>query len=316
MTSSSFPDSAARVTAIKLPIPESQPDKQRFAGIASALISVALLVVIAHQFRNMTFASIEAMIPRTVGFWLIFAAWYLVSPVCEWVIYRRLWTLPLSGIGALLRKLVSNELLLGYLGEAQFYAWARSRVNMTAAPFGAIKDVTVLSALVGNVFTVAILIPTWPLLRSNEFGPELHTVFISLGVVLASSFAILLFRRKLFSMSRPELRFIVLVHLFRTVAQLGLAALMWHWVLPAVPLHLWLILSTLRMLVSRLPLVPNKEVVFAGIALMVLGQEADIASLLAMIAAITLAAHLVVGASFGLAGVVEQATAARAGKEG
>lgn len=47
----------------------------------------------------------------------------------------------MAGIGALLRKLVSNELLLGYLGEAQFYAWARSRTNMTTAPFGAIKDI-------------------------------------------------------------------------------------------------------------------------------------------------------------------------------
>ena len=51
--------------------------------------------------------------------------------------YRKLWGLPFSGIAALLRKMVSNELLLGYLGEVQFYAWARSRLNMATAPFGA-----------------------------------------------------------------------------------------------------------------------------------------------------------------------------------
>jgi hypothetical protein len=47
----------------------------------------------------------------------------MVGPVSEWVIYRHLWRIPFSGLGALLRKLVSNELLLGYLGEVQFYAW-------------------------------------------------------------------------------------------------------------------------------------------------------------------------------------------------
>jgi hypothetical protein len=36
------------------------------------------------------------------------------------VIYRRLWHIPASGIAALLRKQVSNELLMSYLGEVQF----------------------------------------------------------------------------------------------------------------------------------------------------------------------------------------------------
>jgi energy-converting hydrogenase Eha subunit G len=68
---------------------------------------------------------------------------------------------------------------------------------------------------------------------------------------------ILLFRQKLFSLPRRELFIITAVHFLRIVAYVGLTALMWHLVLPGVGYGLWLVLATLRMLISRLPLVPQ-----------------------------------------------------------
>jgi hypothetical protein len=124
-------------------------------------------------------------------------------------------------------------------------------------------------------------------------------------VVLVSSFAILLFRQKLFSLPRSELNFIAALHLARIAAKIGLGALLWHLVLPQVSVGLWLVLSTLRMLVSRLPLVPNKDVVFAGIAVFLLGQRVEVASLLAMLGGLVLVVHLGVGAGFASADLVE-----------
>lgn len=304
----SAPSRAETLTDAAVVLPDSiqLPDQRGLSGLFSAAISLALLVMVGEQFRHMSFAAITALVPHAPAFWLAFAASYLAIPACEWMIYNRLWRLPGAGVGALMRKMVSNELLLGYLGEAQFYAWARSRLAMTAAPFAAIKDVTILSALVGNVVTLVLLVPAWGLIRSSEFGPGIHPLFVSLGVVLASSFAILLLRERLFSLKPTDLRFITAIHLTRTFAQLILAALMWHWVLPGVPLHLWFVLATLKMLVSRLPLVPNKDVVFAGLAVMLLGHEAQVASLLTMMAGLILVTHLVVGACFGLGGLFDQ----------
>ncbi len=278
---------------------------RRLAALFSALVSLALLVVVAVQFRGMDMRHIVAMIPSSPLFWAIFAVWYLAGPASEWLIYRRLWHIPLTGIGALMRKMVSNELLLGYLGEAQFYAWVRSRRQLAAAPFGAIKDVTILSALTGNVTTLVMLAVAWPLVFSGRIGLGMQSTFVSLGVVLVSSFAILLLRQKLFSLPGRDLRWIAALHLARIAAKTGLGALLWHLVLPQVSVALWLVLSTLRMLVSRLPLVPNKDVVFAGIAVVLLGHHVEVAALLAMMGGIMLAAHLVVGASFGVADLVE-----------
>lgn len=292
----SFKDRLASAGGIPLP---------RLAGLFSTLISLALLVAVGVQFNQLSLPLLAEMIPSSPLFWLVFAAYYLAGPVCEWIVYRHLWNLPVAGIGALLRKLVSNELLLGYLGEAQFYAWARSRTNMTTAPFGAIKDMTILSALTGNIATLVMLVFAWPLVASGAFGIEMKPAFLSLGVVLVTSFLIFLFRQKLFTLPRKELIFITVVHFIRIVVVIGLAALLWHLVMPQVAVGMWLVLATLRMLVSRLPLIPNKDVVFAGLAVFILGQEGSIAGLLTMMAALLLVAHLVVGGIFALAGLFE-----------
>lgn len=285
---------------VPLPAVVVEPAAQsKSAGLFSALVSLAMLVVVGDQLRRLDFAGIAALFPRRPEFWVVFAAYYLAQPISELIIFRRLWGLPLSGIGALLRKLVSNELLLGYLGEVQFYAWARNRLQMEATPFGAVKDVAILSALIGNFVTFVLFTVAWPLIGIENLGIEMRSAFLSLGIVLVTSFVILIFRNKLFSLPRRDLWFVSGVHLLRVCAVLALSALMWHLVLPSVEIGLWLILATLRMLVSRLPLVPNKDLVFAGLAVFLLGHDQQIAELMTMMAGIVLVTHLVVGTAFG-----------------
>lgn len=286
--------------AASLPVVTVEPTVQpKTAGLFSALVSLAMLAVVADQLRRLDFAGIMALFPHKPEFWIVFVAYYLAQPASEMVIFRRLWGLPWSGIGALLRKLVSNELLLGYLGEVQFYAWARNRLKMETTPFGAVKDVAILSALVGNFVTFVLFIAAWPLIGIENLGMGMRSAFLSLGIVLVTSFVILIFRNKLFSLPRRDLWFVSVVHLLRVCTVLALSALMWHLVLPSVELGLWLILATLRMLVSRLPLVPNKDLVFAGLAVFLLGHDQQIADLMTMMAGIVLITHLIVGTAFG-----------------
>ena len=291
--------------AAGLPPLADQTARNRLAALASMAISLALLVAVAFQFRDLDLAGLLRLLPRSPVFWLAFAGYYLALPISEWVIYRRLWQFPAAGFGALLRKLVSNELLLGYLGEAQFYAWARGRGTVDEAPFAAIKDITILSALTGNLATLVMLALAWPFVSAGQLGLQGQTAFAALGVVLLTSLAILLFRQKLFTLPRRELWFISAVHLVRIAAVLLLSAVMWNAVLPAVALTLWLVLATLRQLISRLPLMPNKDVVFAGITVLLLGNSAQVAALMAMMAVLLLVTHLAVGTVFGLLGLFD-----------
>ncbi|MES2492053.1 MAG: hypothetical protein V4579_02085 [Pseudomonadota bacterium] len=279
---------------------------RRLFGLLGLAFSILLVVAAAFAYRDLRLDVVEQMLPRSWAFWLAVTAYFLHGPLAEWIIFRHLWQVPFfSGIAALLRKLVSNELVFSYLGEVQFYAWARARANLTTAPFGAIKDVAILSALTGNAATVIMLVLAWPLVAAGNLGMPMKSVFLSLGVVLLTSCAILVLRKKLFSLDRRELWFITAIHVVRIVLFITLSAVMWHLVLPQVPLGLWLVLATLRMLVSRLPLLPNKDLVFAGIAVFLLGQDVEIAALMTMMAAIFLASNIVVGVGFGLVGMLE-----------
>ncbi len=260
-----------------------------------AAISFAVLVAVVFELRTVDFGKVRSMLPVSPLFWLVFAASYLSSPAADWTIYRRLWGIPVSGFTALLRKLIGNELLFGYVGELYLYTWARRRTAMISAPFGTIKDVAILSAMTANAVTLALLAMAWPLLGALNLGIDGRTLLTSVGAVVAMSSAVLFFRKKLFGLPRAELRFVASVHLVRIFLTTGLAALCWHLALPDVALNWWLLLAALRMLLSRLPLLPNKDIVFAGLAVFLIGHDAEIGALMTMMASIILATHIALG---------------------
>lgn len=278
------------------PLIRSGRNWTRWAG---PVVSILILVVSLHQFRGLDARKLWSIMPAGVGFWAAFLLYYGAGPLSEWVIFRRLWNIPLEGFGALLRKLISNEILLGYLGEVYFYAWARRNAKITTAPFGALKDVTILSALVGNIITLVMVAFAIPIFDGLDLGAGHWDIIGSVLFVLATSLAVMLVRKRLFTLPRSELWRVSAIHLIRIMATTVLAAAMWHMLLPTVDLSWWLLLGTLRQLVSRLPFLPNKDVVFAGMTAFLIGAGNDIASAMALMATLILAAHLLIGMLLG-----------------
>jgi hypothetical protein len=262
-----------------------------------AAVTLGVLAAVLWQLRTLNLRDVIDDIPSRPLFWLLFIASYFTSPLADWIIFRRLWRIPAAGFAALTRKMIGNELLVGYSGELYFYTWARSRADLPGAPFGAIKDVAILSALVGNAVTLAMLALAWPAFGWLHLGVSGRTFAISVGIVTVTSFAMMLLRKRLFGLPRVDLLFVAAVHFARLVLKTALAALMWHVVLPGQPVQLWLLLATVRLLISRLPLLPNKDLVFAGIAVLLLGHDVEIGTMMTMIATLILTAHVAVGAA-------------------
>lgn len=298
----SLPPSAA-LSGLDLPALQLHPQDRSHRGrnaVFSILLSLAVIAAVVHETSSIELRRLPAMIPSSPAFWLVFAASYLVTPFSEWLIFRNLWGVPAAGFFALIRKKLYNELLLGYLGDAYFYTWARRRVALVAAPFGAVKDTAILSAMTGNAVTVILLAIVLPVTGAHTLGIEGPVLLLSLGVILAISIGAMAFRRRVFSLPREQLWMIGRTHLARIVISTLLSAVLWHLVLPGVALSWWFYLATLRLLVSRLPLIPNKDLLFAGITVVVLGEERDIGTLMALMAGLILATHLVLGALIAL----------------
>jgi len=265
-------------------------------GWLSGLLSLAFVCTIIWKIQDFGFAKSLKTLPTNLTFWLAFAGYYLALPSSEWLIFRRLWKIPFAGFVALLRKMVSNEVLLGYSGEVYFYTWARARTQLTTAPFGAIKDVSILSALAGNVITLLMLVLAWPLVET--VAPQVHakTVLLSAAAMLGVSMLVLLFRSRVFSLQNAQLRGIFAIHILRLVVTTILSGVMWHAALPDVSLAWLILLATLQLLVTRLPFVTNKELVFASLAIFLIGNDGTVATLIAVIASCILATHLLLGA--------------------
>lgn len=274
---------------------------QRWTRWLGPLVSAAVLVAILFQLAKLNLHNMIAVFRDNASaqFSLMFLAAYFVAPVTDWVIFRRLWRMPPVGFLAALRKQVANALLPSYSGEVYFYAWARDRQDLVGARFGAIKDVAILSALVGNLTTLVLLIAVYTqfssLLRAAHIGTQITVFAWSIGFVALSSAVMMIFRGRLFQLPRRDLFFVAFVVLVRIVANTLLLALLWHLVLPQIALGWWVLMATIKMLLSRLPFVPNQEGLFAGVAILLMGHDQPLTQLVAAIAIGTLVLHLIVG---------------------
>lgn len=298
---------SAEALAISSRLPPLPLPDRRWQKWLSAAISLALLATIGSQLDKIGMVRLRNDLPAAPAFWCALGAYYLALPASEWLIYRRLWKLPAAGFAALLRKLVSNEVLLGYSGELAFYGWARARSGLSSAPFGAIKDVSVTSALAGNVATLAMVAAAWPYLGALHLPVSRNELVGSVAAVLAITAAIGLLRGRIFSLPGRDLRFITAMHLARLATTTLLSILLWHVGVPGIALSSLVVLGALQLLVTRLPLVPNKDLVFAATTILLVGGDSRIGALVALIAALILATHLVVGAALAGADLLETA---------
>ena len=286
-------------------LPRLDPGRQWRTRWFARVVSLGLLILVAVQINALDLSVLETLKAQHLGFWLAFVAMYFTLPVADWIIFRRLWGLPLAGFAPILRKRIGNELFLSYSGEVYFYFWARRRIGLTSAPFGTIKDVNILSALVANIVTLGLLWLAWPYM-TGLFPQRFDTIIWgSIVLVLALTLIAFFFRTRLFTLSRQQLAWVALVHLVRISLTTALMGLLWHLAMPNGPIGLWLELSALRLVVMRLPMLPSKDLLFTGIAIFLFGSDDAIAVLLALTVGLTLAMHLLLAAILAVTGLFE-----------
>jgi hypothetical protein len=278
---------------------------RRWPAWVGGALTLLMIAGLGRELLGDGLDGLSRSVPGDPLFYLFFALAYLALPVTDYLIFRRLWRIPAAGLAATLKKRVANE-VLSYSGEAYFYSWARANAPMVAAPFGAVKDVSILSAMAGNAVTLALMAVTFTL--GAGLLPESLTEAAgwSAAVLVATSLPFLMFRRRVFSLDRAALIWIFGAHCGRLVTGSLLLALAWEAAVPGASMATWLFLAAGRLLVSRLPLLPNKELLFANLAIMVLGGDGALSELMAFTAALTLVVDAGLLAGFGLAALARR----------
>ena len=276
--------------------------KRRWPMVVGGIITAVMIVVLGKQLLDTGLAGLSRALPRNPFFYLFFTAYYFSPVIGDYVIFHRLWKIPAAGFAALIRKRVASD-MIGYSGEAYIYTWARQRSTMLAEPFGAVKDVSILSAIAGSAVTLAVLVVALPFVMGSLDDAKLRIVGWSAVVIFSMSLQILIFSKRVFSLDRGTLWFIFAVHCARVLGGAILVAIVWHFGLAGISLATLLLLSALRMLVSRLPMVPNKDLFFATIAGMSAGEHAALTQMLAIVAAMILVVHAALIIALAFAGL-------------
>ena len=263
------------------------------------VLSIGLVAAVVLQLGGTTAEILTAIRRLPPLVWPVLLLLYLVQPAFDYLIFRRLWDLPPAGFKALLRKNVINEVVLGYSGEAFLYVWARRAAQVVEAPFAAIKDANIISALLGNLLTLVLAAISLAELRHLDFAQRLGPALWSGLIPMAISLGVLIFGRQVFSLRLGQLAYVGAVNIARLAAWTALNVLVWRMALPEVPTSQWIVLLAIRCLISRIPLISNKDLVFGNLVLLLLGAHSSVAVLLAALAFVTLVMHLAVIVALG-----------------
>lgn len=265
------------------------------------VISLAMVAGLVRELLRFGLAGIDKAAPDAPLFYLLFLCVYLNNPVGDYVIFRGLWRIPfVRGLAALLKKRIANDVVVGYTGDLYFYLWARQNAPMVAAPFGAVKDVAILSAIAGNGLSLALLAVALGLggglMTEDQYGIAAG----SFAIIAAVSLPFLIFSNRVFSLPADRLWWVFGIHALRIVTGFVFVAAAWHVALPSVPIGMWLFLAAARLLTSRIPLASNSDLLFATFAIMLIGEGEALSQLIAFSAACTLLLHAALTLLFGL----------------
>lgn len=251
--------------------------------------TVASLAIVGHALHQQGIAPLLRLGAAGPGFWLAFAAGVVIEPLIFCWLLRRLLGTGLETLPPLVRRQAWNTVLFGYAGDTLFLGWLGARIGDARRALGVVCDMAIVSALVNNAATLILLLAMREQLQ-HVAGTRLD------GWVVASALAfagvpLLLTAWRRRAMAGGGVGAIAFAMTLRTVAFSLLMALTWHLAVPEAPLGSLLLLTTARMVVCRLPVIPNKDLAFAGAVALFLGPDQAITGAIAAVALLTLVAE-------------------------
>lgn len=258
--------------------------------IAQYLLMALIIAYLIWRLSQVGWRDVLTNLPASPLFYLFFVLRYFALPLSEIPCYEMVWHRPLwRYFTAFVRKRVYNFAVMGYSGEAFFTIWARRRLQVSDRDILiGIKDNNLLSALVSNLATVILIVI---LALTGGLKPGLDalpgsTVLFSLAFLSAFSLsiAVLVFRNKLIELAPGVMPRLMGIHAARMGLIMVLHAAMYSAALPGAAISAWFMFIALQLVLSRIPFVPNQDLVFLTAALslspIVGAPEAAIAGML------------------------------------
>ena len=264
-------------------------------------IPIALLVIIGGRLSELGWREIWIARPGNIGFYILLVLQFFIQPFGDYLVYRNLWgTANTPPMKVILRKRLLNTFMLDYSGEAFFYFWAQGRLKLKPGMLvHGIKDSNVLSAGAGLMMVyvmVLALLATGGLKIPAVLNAHGWLYVLAGSVPLILTAGLVLGHRKLTALSRSQIAATFAIHFTRAALVLVVEFGLWELsgALPSAVACLQFV--ALRLIVTRLPLVPNKDLIFVGAGIAAAGMTGVSVTAVATVLVILAAADLILGA--------------------
>lgn len=236
----------------------------------------AICYYLALKVGAIGWQEIAGSLPTTPWFYIFFLGIYFAYPVGEWFVYRRLWGVAArKRFDVFLRMRIYNLAFVSYSGEAYLGVWASRRVKQRKRRTAStIKDSQILSALSSNSLTIlllAMLFGTGQLSLFTDADPS-YPMYAATAVGLSALLIplVLSFRHQILSIDGDSAKAVFLTHLTRLLVIVTLQVASWAVVMPSVPMETWLVFLTGQYVLTRIPFLPNTDLLVAGLGLTLL----------------------------------------------
>jgi hypothetical protein len=248
----------------------ADPRTQKASTTLRWILTIALFGFVFWRLSTIGWREVLASVPLSPITILLFLICYHIQPIGDFGIYRRIWKLPLKTLPVFFRKRALNEGVMDYSGEVFVLDWGkRSNIGSLGTVASNVKDVNILSIISSHLLTLGVvvyLLVTNALDKLLAINPDMKMhILLAMVFVVGLLCVTIGFQRKILALPGPDLSFVFIVHVVRVVAFFGCSILLWSAAVPSVPFADWFLFMAAQLLASRLPLVPNRDLVMAGI---------------------------------------------------
>ena len=237
------------------------------------LFNAAILIWLVYELTEIGWANVWESLPVNPVFYLLFLFLYFQLPFFEILIYKITWAFDwIKSIPIFLLKKIYNKDVLGYSGEVYFYLWARKELDLRDSDIlKTIKDNNIISSVASTLvaigllsiflFTDQIKIVDW-IANQNQAYFWGGAIFLTVLVIV-----FIQFRHKVISMPMKSAFSIFGIQTFRLILGQAVNVLMYYVVMPETPLYIWFTLLSVEIVLTRIPFIPNRDLIYVGMSI-------------------------------------------------
>ncbi len=291
---------------------------------ASRILSVAFTLLVgsylAWRLTRIGWGAVWRAVPGNPLFYAALVLRFVTPVFFQALIFNLIWKKPVRTLfPACLTKYVLDKNVMDMTGDVYLLGWARSNVSCPAGDILKVWKDNFLLSSTASIFEAALLLGIF-LAGGWVAGPKswLSTQwgYAALTTLAGAVVAVFLirFRKRIFFLDRRTLAAVFLLHLTRLLVVQALQVGQWAAALPQVPLAKWLELLAAQIVISNIPFLPTKNLVFFGAGLEISKRLAlSSASVAAMFLAATATNQVLSLLGFGTAAWVLRRRKARNG---